>query len=51
MRKMVTENVKVIGMLKIFFGRDSRPSNLHDFLKTALRDSGTRESGKRLLTC
>jgi hypothetical protein len=41
MRKMVIKNVKVMRIFAVFFGRDSGPSNLHDFLKTVVRDGGT----------
>jgi hypothetical protein len=41
----------IVRRYKIFFGRDSRPSNLHDFLKTVVRDGTTRGFSKRLPTC
>ena len=40
-----------MGVFEIFFGRDSSPSNLHEFLKTVVCDGSTREFGKRLLIC
>jgi hypothetical protein len=48
---MVIKNVKFMEVFKFFFGRDLRPSNMRDFLKTAACDGSEREFSKRLLTC